>query len=695
MEVEGTRDDLPKPGALEAHELEVLGLVAVAAGQADRALVLHSRPESEQLAAFQTVSSACESGVLIESHDRTWSFSDESVRAAIVERLGPAKRAALNLAVAQGFEGRDGGITEKNAKYLAHHYVGAVPLVSGEQAASYCLSAGKLLNDRDEHEAARKVVESGMELIGRSKISRLQADLLAELSRSMLATLEVWSQHETTGVMEAAMNAYAELGDIDAALEIAGRPLPALHGQDATVGFLERASSLAEERLEDSTLIKIRLARAYLLERADKKSAMVTVNSAIDQAIALGREDYRLRGLAARAFISVYALDAEAANADASYVLSRSTSDPERLAELDACESMVSVGMLNGDLDLVYSIGERMAAAGERTSNQLHTTLGEMVMGRSRLSAGDLNEAEYHLERTHRLQSKWPIPIVLLAYIAFQTGHKEAYERWLEMINQLELPASDPNRLAVGFSPTTVWAGMLLDLGQLTGDDDLVTRARLIIEPPKLGTGMPLQQMVAMEPAAKIAIIDNDTTTIARLDAEYGALFGGKPPWWVLDTVALLAVHSGDRTRGERILRYGIRYCEQRGMRLMTLGLSKTLLGLPGRSGNSPAKASVALARRAIDTANEIGVVAGLDTIHSVLQRSGRSRFGQGEQESLTDRERQVVECIARGMSNRQIAAELVISPYTVDSHVRNLLIKLGVATRAEAAQKWARLNGD
>jgi DNA-binding NarL/FixJ family response regulator len=52
----------------------------------------------------------------------------------------------------------------------------------------------------------------------------------------------------------------------------------------------------------------------------------------------------------------------------------------------------------------------------------------------------------------------------------------------------------------------------------------------------------------------------------------------------------------------------------------------------------------------------------------------------------LTARELEVLSLIVRGLSNRQIAGELAIAEYTVKNHVKNILGKLGVEDRTQAA---------
>ena len=71
---------------------------------------------------------------------------------------------------------------------------------------------------------------------------------------------------------------------------------------------------------------------------------------------------------------------------------------------------------------------------------------------------------------------------------------------------------------------------------------------------------------------------------------------------------------------------------------------------------------------------------------------SGEAREGSPEDSllgMLSSREMEVLALLADGLTDREIAAGLVISPRTVESHVSAILRKLGVRNRAEAARTY------
>ncbi|MEV6427794.1 AAA family ATPase [Nocardia sp. NPDC051463] len=125
--------------------------------------------------------------------------------------------------------------------------------------------------------------------------------------------------------------------------------------------------------------------------------------------------------------------------------------------------------------------------------------------------------------------------------------------------------------------------------------------------------------------------------------------------------------------------------------------LARSLLGSAGAelAAGNRATAHTAL-REAADLAGQLAASTLADAASQLADRAGLAIDGPSRTVTaaaarpstfgLTPRELDVLRLVAKGLSNRQIAAELFISGNTAGVHVSRILTKLGAATRTEAA---------
>lgn len=73
-----------------------------------------------------------------------------------------------------------------------------------------------------------------------------------------------------------------------------------------------------------------------------------------------------------------------------------------------------------------------------------------------------------------------------------------------------------------------------------------------------------------------------------------------------------------------------------------------------------------------------------------IVEETRKAYQSVSELSALTDREREVLELLAKGLTNKEIAEKLVITTNTVKRHLKSIFEKLGVHTRSAAAAKMA-----
>jgi predicted ATPase/DNA-binding CsgD family transcriptional regulator len=233
------------------------------------------------------------------------------------------------------------------------------------------------------------------------------------------------------------------------------------------------------------------------------------------------------------------------------------------------------------------------------------------------------------------------------------------------------------------------------DLARLRGDPDDASRHYL--------QALPILREVDARPETARCLAG-----LGRVAIDLGALELAREH---LSESLRLSRHTGARTgmaRGLAALA-ALAAAEQRpelAVRLIAAaGALRQVAGLPGLPGAQTERYRAA-ARHLGETAvsymwaegmamsTEQAVMLALEppadaTGSLTVKPLGAARFSPASPGGLTPRERQIVELIASGRSNKDIAAELVISPATAARHIANIFAKLGFTSRSQVAA-WA-----
>jgi DNA-binding CsgD family transcriptional regulator len=140
-----------------------------------------------------------------------------------------------------------------------------------------------------------------------------------------------------------------------------------------------------------------------------------------------------------------------------------------------------------------------------------------------------------------------------------------------------------------------------------------------------------------------------------------------------------LAATSGRLNEAEGLLREAITRCLAVRARPYVALARLDLAGVLQRTGSFAEAA--ALVRQAADDLRRLEMPGPLLRADQLAAAISTARH---HADPLSTREREVHDLVIRAMSNREIAAELVLSERTIESHVRSVLAKLGCANRTE-----------
>jgi DNA-binding CsgD family transcriptional regulator len=598
---------------------------------------------------------------LVRVVDATVRFRHPLVRAAVYHGAALSRRLAVHRALAEALRGR--AVADRRAWHLAAAATGP-----DEQVAAELERTAAEAEARGGYAAAAAAYERAVQLT---------ADPAARAGRLTLAA-----------------EAAAEVGDLDRARDLAAR------AGDQTTDPVARARLANVRALADfgrgrlQTAHRTQVAGAALVGGLDPPRAARMLMHAVHIAWFLG--DRTLMDDTAARLEAVGESLPESLTplvrlllCSAAQAVEQTSDDPPRLAELvaearrrrvDDPDDLAMIAMvslvtgLNGEArDLMAELVADARAKGRiGWLPTVLTCLAQALVfdGRHREALATATEALRIARDTSQVQ--WTSELNgIMAYLAAVDGDEERCRRLADAA--LTEPGSD---LATAAKPWVHWALGVLDLGRRRPEAALVQ-----LEAVSQGSiryhGSALQSIPDLvEAAVRLGQPERAGEPLARFSD--WARRAATPSTGALVERCRALVANGDAER------HYLAALELHG-RSFEQARTRLLYGAWLRRSRRKADARAQL-RAAVEYLDAVDAAPWAEQARVELGATGAtaSRPGRADPPRLTPQELQVVRLAAQGLSNRDIAAQLFLSPRTVGYHLYKAYPKLGVASRGE-----------
>ncbi|MET0684100.1 MAG: LuxR C-terminal-related transcriptional regulator, partial [Solirubrobacteraceae bacterium] len=207
---------------------------------------------------------------------------------------------------------------------------------------------------------------------------------------------------------------------------------------------------------------------------------------------------------------------------------------------------------------------------------------------------------------------------------------------------------------------------------------------------------IPVERCFDWEVLALAALARGDRAAaegyVARSEAHAEALGLALPRALAVRSRAALLLHDGEAARAVELARESERIATGIGARLPA-AFSAALAGR-ALAAAGDREAAIPALRHAERELDEYGSVRARDEMRRELRRfnaraepRGPGTSQDGGVGSLTRREREIAELVTDRRTNREIAATLFLSEKTIETHLRNIFMKLGASSRVQVAR--------
>lgn len=664
----GRELDTLKVAALLGERVDVAELLAVADGTTD-----------DGLAAVDAIVAA---GLLEPAThpEEPYRFPHAIARQAVLDVITPSEAMRLHARIAQTLEARFPA-APRLVQRLAHHYGSARALGFADRAVTYLVRSAESADARLAHVEAGRMFEQAAEFAGRAD-ERDQLRVRAARSWSLASDFaRARRQHEQLMASEDARTRLrAAIGYEDGSW----RPgLPGTRAAELLTAALAAVPQDPRDPLVIEALGSLGRATAFT---GDADGGIALGDRAIELAREVGDRRTLAATLRARAWHTLRpeVLHEQLALADELYgLVADLNEDWAGLSHIVLSHASYVLGDAEG-----MERAERLLAGTARRWGAYWSYWIECARFGRAFMTGALAEAQAGVTR---------IGVIERGFRSDATPGAGAVQSFVVRRETGRLAAA-ASMLTGAESPMSSWAPGLLALYTELG---MVDPARRILhwllehDDQQVHRSADWPARLAFMADAAVAAGDVEAGLVLRpFLAEYSGLN-------LMSGFHVAPLGPADRHLGEldalcgtgdpgAALARSIHLAEQLGAPLhLAYALASAAAFERAARGDVPE--ATRLAERALEIARPLG----LERVVRMLPAATASTTGAAEPgpAGLTARETEVLRLLSAGLSNREIAAELVISEHTAANHVRSILTKVGAPNRTRAA-RFAREHG-
>ncbi len=615
-----------------------------------------------------------------------YQFTHALVGETLLEELSLMGRVRMHAHIAEALEDLYGSDTQAHAAELAHHFTQAEAVLGIEKLVRYSLIAGETSLSNYAYEEALAHFERALNAKEDEPVDSETAALLFGLARAQAAAQGNHIQ-KAFDTLNRAFDCYTELDDIPKALSVAEYPINFPAGLTGLTNLIGSALKLVSPESLDAGRLQSRYIRALGVEQANYGGSIEALAQTLS--IAQLKEDKALemRALAEAADVDMWHLHPRESLEKSLRAIKLSQDVYEPSTEWLARYSASQVLVMTGDLAKAQVQASALLLLSEKLSHGYRLRTSKIMLATILALRGDWDAALSINDQLMRNVTLHPIFLIHRALVEAQLGKSEQAD------SDLELVRHRLRDISTGQSAPYAWAASMIPyVARITGAahcfDIAESAVTKILSPPQI---VPWFTLLASVGLAQMALQRGDVESAA---VEYHLLkaHGSRMFYFVSnDRLLGLLARTADRLDdASEHFEDALIFCHKAGYRpeyaWACYDYADALFDHDARGDHARA---VSLLTEALDISTELGMRPLKERVTALQNQTEkhpqRKAPAKRNRHALTYRQLQVLNFITQGMTNNEIAGELVLSERTVQRHIANIYDKINVRNRAEA----------